>query len=70
MQVWCGWRGFASLNSVAGAVLKQWKREIDFKQFPSLLKTKAGRDKIAEYCLHDTRLVLALHGKFEGVLYE
>ena len=70
MQVWCGWRGFAGLNAVAGALLGQWKKEIDFKQFPRLLKTEAGRAKIGEYCLHDTRLVLGLHGKMSGVLYE
>ena len=45
-----------SLDFFANMVLGTSKEEIDFDEFPKLMKTEEGRKKIKEYCLQDCRL--------------
>jgi len=71
MQIWGGWssQGFAKLDDVAGALLGARKLEVDFKEFPELLKTEDGKKKLLDYCEQDTRLTLDLFGRFQGILF-
>lgn len=73
MQIWGGWSsmGFAKLDTVAGLVLRERKTAgVDVTTFGALLETKEGRDKIAEYCLQDTRLTWRLWKRFNGVMFQ
>ena len=58
MQVWADNNSheYISLEMFAKMVLGLEKGEMDFKEFPELMKTEAGRDKITEYCLQDASL--------------
>lgn len=71
MQIWGGWstQGYAELDTVAGLVLKERKTEIDVATFAALLATEEGRNKIAAYCLQDTRLTWRLWNRFNGWLF-
>jgi predicted PolB exonuclease-like 3'-5' exonuclease len=73
MKIWSGWAsgadGFVKLDTVAAMVLKERKTEIDVTTFAVLLKTQEGRNKIAEYCLQDTRLTWRLFEKMNGFLF-
>jgi predicted PolB exonuclease-like 3'-5' exonuclease len=69
MQVWGGWRDYVKLDLVAGLMLGERKKEIDFALFPELMKTEEGRNTIAEYCLQDTRLTWRLWERMQGVLF-
>jgi predicted PolB exonuclease-like 3'-5' exonuclease len=73
MQIWGGWNSgqFAKLDTVAGLILCEKKTEgIDVSTFAEVMKSKEGRDKIAEYCLQDTRLTWRLWARFNGVLFQ
>lgn len=71
MQVWGGWdsKQFAKLDDVAGVCADDHKIEIDFKEFPELVKTAEGREKIFDYCEQDVRLTYKIFEKFNGVLF-
>ena len=71
MHIWCGDTGnkFASLESVASAILGEGKNEHDFAEFPAMMQTPEGRAKIGEYCLQDTRLTFKLYEKAQGCLF-
>lgn len=60
---------FAKLDVVAAQVLGQHKEEIDFKEFPELIKTEEGRDKIKSYNEVDSMLTDALCTRMCGVLF-
>lgn len=69
MQVWCGWNGYARLNEVSRMVLGREKIEVDFREFPEMIKTEAGREKIRNYNMGDAReLTWSLFQRFQGVL--
>jgi len=67
MKLWCQWESgsYVGLDVLAGALLCEGKAEIDFADFPDLVKTDEGRDKIKAYCAKDTMLTWAL---FERML--
>ena len=71
MQVWGGWntQQFAKLDDVAGVCADDHKIKIDFKEFPELVKTAEGREKILDYCEQDVRLTYKIFEKFNGVLF-
>lgn len=71
MQIWSGWdsRNYAKLDDVAGAVFGGHKIGISFEEFPELVKSKEGRNRIADYCEQDTRLTLKLYHRFDGILF-
>jgi predicted PolB exonuclease-like 3'-5' exonuclease len=54
-----------NLERLSGSLLGEHKSEIDFADFPDLVKTDEGRDKIKAYCAKDTMLTWAL---FERML--
>lgn len=73
MQIWGGWNSgqYAKLDTVAGLVLHEHKTEgIDVTTFADVMQTEAGRKKIAEYCLQDTRLTWQLWKRFNGVMFQ
>jgi len=59
----------AALNYVASLMLSEKKIEIDFTTFVDLILTEAGRVKLGEYCLQDTRLTWGLFGKMNGTMF-
>ena len=71
MQIWSGWdsRSYAKLDDVAGAVFGEHKIGIGFEEFPELVKSEEGRNRIADYCEQDTRLTLKLYHRFHGILF-
>lgn len=70
MQIWSNWssQGYEKLDTVSAFLLKRNKIAIDFKDFPELIKTEAGREKILTYNEQDTALTWALYQRFLGVL--
>lgn len=68
MTVWAGWNGKEKLEHVATAVLGDHKQDIDFREFPELIKTAEGQAKIMEYNLQDAKLTLQLFQRFDGIL--
>ena len=69
MMIWGAWKDFTKLDTVAGLVMHDHKIEIDFTTFVDLILTEAGRVKLGEYCLQDTRLTWWLFGKMNGTMF-
>lgn len=71
MQVWGGWNSqqYAKLDDVSGICADDHKIKIDFRDFPELVKTEDGRNRIADYCEQDVRLTYRNFQKFNGVLF-
>lgn len=71
MQIWGGWNStqFARLDDVGRAVVNEHKIEIDLREFPELVKTEAGREKILDYCEQDVRLTYQIFDRFKGILF-
>ena len=70
MKCWTGWgTEYVSLNELASLILHERKTDIDVTTFAELMKVQEGRDKIAAYCLQDTRLTWRLFEKMQGVLF-
>ena len=67
MQVWGHFREYIKLDTMAQVVLGQEKIDIDFTEFPELVKTPAGRKKILDYCAQDTALTWEIYKKIEAV---
>jgi len=67
MKIWCQWESgsYVGLDVLASAILGQGKAEMDFTDFPELIKTPEGREKIKMYCAKDVALTWAL---FERML--
>lgn len=63
MKLWCCWESgsYIGLDVLASVVLGCGKKEMDFAEFPELVKTEEGREKVYEYCLQDTRLTWELY---------
>ena len=68
MQVWCGFGAFEKLDNLARAMLDDRKIEIDFRDFPELIKTQEGRDRLLDYCRQDVNLTMHLWNRFAGIL--
>jgi predicted PolB exonuclease-like 3'-5' exonuclease len=63
MKLWCQWESgsYIGLDTLAKVLLGGGKVEIDFADFPELLKSEPGRETIYQYCLQDTRLTYQLY---------
>ena len=68
MQVWCGFGQFEKLDTLSALILDDHKVEIDFHDFPELIKTSEGRDKLIAYCEHDVELTYRLYTRIKGIL--
>lgn len=68
MQVWCGFGQFEKLDTLSALILDDHKVEIDFHDFPDLIKTSEGRDKLIAYCEHDVELTYRLYTRIAGIL--
>ena len=69
MQLWGNWRDYTKLDTVARVVLGASKTEFDVTLIPELINTKDGKDKLAEYCVQDTRLTWQLFQRMNGFLF-
>lgn len=71
MQIWGDWKSseFTKLETVSRIMLGAGKDEIDFADFPELMKTEEGRACIDSYCVTDTRRTWELFEKFNGYLF-
>jgi DNA polymerase elongation subunit (family B) len=68
MQVWCGFGNFEKLDNIAGVMLDDHKIEIDFRDFPEMIKTAEGRNKLLQYCAQDVILTKRLWSRIAGIL--
>ena len=68
MNVWCGYGGFEKLDTLSALILDDHKVEIDFHDFPELIKTEEGRQKLVSYCSHDVELTYRLYSRIQGIL--
>ena len=68
MQVWCGYGQFEKLDTLSALILNDHKVEIDFHDFPELIKTEEGRNRILTYCAHDVELTGQLYNRIRGIL--
>ena len=68
MQIWCGWQGYAKLDTVAALVLGAKKHDFDVTRIADMIATDEGRTALAEYNLQDTRLTFELWKRFAGTL--
>lgn len=68
MQVWCGFGQFEKLDTLSALILNDHKVEIDFHEFPELIKTEEGRNRILTYCAHDVELTHQLYTRISGIL--
>ena len=63
------WRNFMKLDTVAKILLGEGKDDIDFKDFPELMTTKSGREKILSYCITDTVRTFDVGVKMQDFLF-
>lgn len=71
MKEWDGFQPgkFTKLDTFAQLVLNTHKEEIDFKEFPTLVQTEQGRQKIEAYCLADARIAYQGYQTLSGHLF-
>lgn len=70
MQAWCSWgNNFEKLDTLGKFICNDHKIDIDFREFPELLKTGEGQKKIADYCQQDTDLTIQIFRRFQGILF-
>jgi DNA polymerase elongation subunit (family B) len=63
MAEFCDFGKFESLDNLSSLILGERKKDFDFKEIPTLLESKEGMDKIADYCLQDCKLTWKLAEK-------
>lgn len=68
MQVWCGYGNYEKLDNLAKAILEDQKIEIDFREFPELIRTEDGRKRLLDYCQQDVALTMKLWNRIAGIL--
>ena len=69
MTVWTGGGPkFEKLDNLGAAILGERKKDIDFREFPELIKTETGRTDLLNYCEQDVALTLRLWSRFSGIL--
>jgi predicted PolB exonuclease-like 3'-5' exonuclease len=70
MQIWDS-RNFTKLDNVAKVMLgqDQGKLEIDFKDFPMMMRNEAGRREILKYNVQDTQITYELGMKMSACLF-
>jgi DNA polymerase elongation subunit (family B) len=69
MTAWCGYGQYEKLDNISKALFGDQKIEIDFREFPELIKTEAGREKLLNYCEKDVRLTQRFLMRCIGVLF-
>lgn len=71
IETWSnGFGKFEKLDNISKVLFNQeGKIEIDFNDFPELIKTEDGRKQINGYCLQDTRLTLKNYNRCRGILF-
>ena len=69
MQAWSGSNNFEKLDTLGKFICNDHKIDIDFREFPELLKTGEGQKKIADYCQQDTDLTIAIFRRLQGILF-
>lgn len=68
MTVWCGYGRYEKLDNLGNFLLDEKKLDVNFRDFPEMIKTEIGRGKLLDYCEQDVRLTWALYQRFKGVL--
>jgi DNA polymerase elongation subunit (family B) len=69
MTAWAGFGGYEKLDTLGKFLIGSRKIEIDFHDFPELIKTGAGRKKLLDYCEQDVRLTMCLHTRCHRILF-
>lgn len=64
MEVFCKYGEYRKLDTLAKIYLGKEKIDIDFNDFPELMKTDEGKAQIGAYCLKDAQLTWELAEKF------
>jgi len=67
MQVFGNYKDYYSLDSMSSIFFGIKKIDLDYKLFPELMQTEAGRAQIVEYCEHDTELTWMLFEAIQNV---
>ena len=68
MLSWCGYGQFEKLDNIAAALLEDHKIEIDFHDFPKMIKSKEGRKTLMDYCEQDVLLTQRIFNRLSGIL--
>ncbi len=68
MTVWCGAGNYEKLDRIAQVLLDDRKIEIDFREFPELIKSEEGRERLLAYCAQDVLLTLKIWNRVAGIL--
>lgn len=68
MTAWSNFGNFEKLDNLSRAFGFSGKIEIDFSDFPKLIRTKNGRKKILDYCQQDVALTLSIYNRIAGIL--
>ncbi len=68
MTAWCEYGQYEKLDNLGQFLLDDVKLNINFSDFPEMIKTEDGRQKLLDYCEQDVRLTWALYQRFKGVL--
>ena len=69
MQIWCGFCSYEKLDNLGAAILNERKIDIDFREFPEMIKTSAGRKTLIEYCQQDVALLMKIYRRVKGILF-
>ena len=64
MEVFCKYGEYRKLDTLAKIYLGKDKIDIDFNNFPELIKTVEGKAEIGRYCMKDAELTWELAVKF------
>ena len=68
MQIWCGSGSYEKLDNIARVLAHDAKIEIDFREFPEMIKNEAGRKQLLDYCLQDVKLTQTIWYRVSGIL--
>lgn len=68
MQVWSGFGNYEKLDNLGRALLGKPKLDINFRLFPELIKTEAGRREIVDYCKVDVEILKSIWNRIAGIL--
>lgn len=68
MTAWSNFGNFEKLDNLSKAFGFSGKIEIDFADFPELIRTEIGRKTILDYCQQDVALTLSIYNRISGIL--
>lgn len=69
MEVWCGSSQYEKLDNLSQVFCNDHKIDIDFHDFPELIKTPEGRSQLLDYCEKDVLLLKKIYFKMYGILF-